>query len=328
MIIRQYQLIKHRKAPAITDLSDENFFTVGEKAFFRNQIVEQIIFPPKMTNIKGQAMAKCANLQTVSLNSQGRVGISTAAMADCHRLEQVENMETVTAIGDRAFLNCFLLKNMEFGASLQRIGEGAFENCRSITEIHLPDGVKSIGKYAFSGCRGLQKATVGAGCTVIAKGTFRNCASLSEVNLPDQVVEIQSDAFRNCATLMQFRLPNGVKKLGNRAFLGCRTLKNLTTGANCRKIGAFAFDQNPMLEEVHLSNAVKHLGFGAFGLKKREKKIRICVNNEYMLRKIRRQLLFCGSYRCAEAVMVGKTIAERKRERHRSTLEQTAAHIS
>ena len=63
-------------------------------------------------------------------------------------------------------------------------------------------------------------------------------------------------------------------------------------------------------------------------LKGGEKKIMICVNNEYMLRKIRRQLRFCGSFRCAEAVMIGKTIAERKRERHRSSLEQTAAHIS
>ena len=85
------------------------------------------------------------------LNSEGRIGISTAAMANCHRLQRVENSQTITSIGKKAFQNCFHLENVEFGASLQKIGEAAFENCHSITEISLPDSVKILEKIRVFG---------------------------------------------------------------------------------------------------------------------------------------------------------------------------------
>ena len=159
MIIRSYQLIKHRKAPAFTDLSGEEFFTVVKKAFYRNQTVEQVIFPQKVTAIKAQALGNCPNLNTVTLKSQGRIGISTAAMANCPRLEQIENSETVTVIGKNAFQNCFRLKKIALGPALQRIGEGAFRNCRTLTEICLLDGLKNLEKTAFLGCNQLKKVT-------------------------------------------------------------------------------------------------------------------------------------------------------------------------
>ncbi len=47
-----------------------------------------------------------------------------------------------------------------------------------------------------------------------------------------------------------------------------------------------------------------------------------------MLRRIRRQLFFCGRAGCAEVSMDGLTIEERKRERRRTTLEKKPEHIS
>ena len=51
------------------------------------------------------------------------------------------------------------------------------------------------------------------------------------------------------------------------------------------------------------------------------------VDNEYMCRRLRLRLFLCGSVGRVQVVQIGKTIDERKRERRRSTIEQTPVHL-
>ena len=51
------------------------------------------------------------------------------------------------------------------------------------------------------------------------------------------------------------------------------------------------------------------------------------VETEYMLRRMKIQLILCGSIGRVELIRDGKSIEERKRERRRSTLEQTPVHL-
>ena len=100
-------------------------------------------------------------------------------------------------------------------------------------------------------------------------------------------------------------------------------------GLGTARIGAFAFADTPRLREVEIPRTVTRLGFGAFGLGARpdDEKIVLRVENEYMRRRMKRLLLLCGSNRCARVELVGKSIEERKRERHRTELDQKPAHL-
>jgi hypothetical protein len=93
-------------------------------------------------------------------------------------------------------------------------------------------------------------------------------------------------------------------------------------------VGAFALANNENLESVTVPHSLSKLGFGAFGLGRREKKTVIYVDNEYMCRRMKRLLFWCGSAGRAIVCMQGKTIEERKRERRRTSLDQKAEHIS
>lgn len=93
-------------------------------------------------------------------------------------------------------------------------------------------------------------------------------------------------------------------------------------------IGASAFRDCPRLGEVYLPHSVKRIGFAAFGLGRAEEKTRIYVEQEYMVRRMKRMLFFCGSYGRVEVMQIGKTIEERKRERRRTTLEKTVVRLT
>ena len=98
------------------------------------------------------------------------------------------------------------------------------------------------------------------------------------------------------------------------------------------RIGRGAFRDTPSLTDVYLPHSVKRMGFGAFGFGRlkgtKREKVKLHVDTEYMLRRAKRLLFFCGSYGRVEVILDGKTIEERKRERRRSTLEKTPAHLT
>ena len=54
----------------------------------------------------------------------------------------------------------------------------------------------------------------------------------------------------------------------------------------------------------------------------------VVIEFEYMVRRMKRMLLLCGSYGRVEVLQSGRTIEERKRERRRSTLEKTVVRLT
>lgn len=328
MVIKKYQLLKYKHPTETVDLTDAPCIAIGKKAFFKKNKPEEVIFPTQISAVKAYAFAKCGHLKNVVIPEDTRIGLSTSSFFNCQRLQNLQNSEGITVIGNTVFKNCYALEQIHLGSELRRIGEYAFQNCHSLKEIALTSEIQLIGRYAFSGCWSLEKVVLEEGFTSISEGMFQNCIALKEVEIPSTVSKISAYAYQNCSALEQIFIPCNVKSIDKGAFSGCSRLKSANIELGCTKIGAYAFANNRELEDIVLPHSVKHLGFGAFGFRKREKKIQICVDNEYMLRRIRRKLFWCGSFLGAEAVMIGKNIEERKRERRRKTLEQNAVHIS
>ena len=162
---------------------------------------------------------------------------------------------------------------------------------------------------------------------MLAPEQFRGCISLSDVQLSTQINCLPTGVFRDCSALRRFTVPSSIERIGRAAFAGCVRLESVLLEHGVVRIGCGAFAGCRDLGEVTLPNSVKRLGFGAFGLGVRREKILLRVENEYMVRRIRRAAFLCGSLGCVRVVQVGKTLEERKRERRRTRVEQEPAHL-
>ena len=325
--IKRWQLIRLRCKDATVDLSALDALTVGRRAFSRKKQLQSVTLPTELSAIKTEAFLKCRSLTDVTLGKQNTVGISEKAFFACTALREVRNSEMIFSIGKRAFAQCSALETITLGRELKRIGEHAFWGCCALTELVIPSCAEEIGEGAFAHCSALRQATAEEGLTILAPHMFSGCTSLFDVTLPESLSALPHGIFRNCSALQEVRIPVGIKRIEKKAFKGCKLLSRVEIELGCERIVAHAFAGCPSLTEVTLPRTVKRLGFGAFGLGKRKEKTVLYVENEYMLRRMKRLLLLCGSWQCTRAVLVGKTVAERKRERRRTTLEQEPTHL-
>ena len=329
--IKNWQLLKARDAEGRVVLPTGEFVAVGKRAFVgkHNRYLEALTLPDGVSVIKAEALSKCSNLQTVILPSNNTIGLSQGVFAGCTRLREVANSESVNSIGALAFSGCTALQKIELGNALSRIGEGAFAECRSLTSIVLPSSLREIGDGAFEGCRELAFYTVPDTLSALSAEMFLDCVSLREIVIPAAVTVIPEGTFFGCVSLREVKIPANVQEIEAYAFANCRKLHTVNMELGVTRIGAHAFDNTPALREVFVPHSLKKLGHGAFGTGKRKdgEKITVCVENEYMVRRMKKLLFWCGSAKCTTVKLIGKTVEERKRECRRESLDEKGAHL-
>ena len=329
--IKNWQLLKARGVEGRLILPAGDFVAIGKRAFVgkQNRYMESVVFSEGVSVIKAEAFSGCENLRTVLLSANGNIGLSQGVFADCESLHEVANSENIQSIGANAFVNCKALWRIDFGKHLQRIGDGAFSNCHSLTSVALPMSLREIGEGAFAGCKNLAFYTAPDSLSALSKGIFRDCVSLRETVIPAAVSVIPESAFEGCISLREVNIPANVLQIEARAFQNCRKLHTVKMELGIKEIGAHAFDNIPALREVFVPHSLKKLGVGAFGTKKRKdgEKITVCVENEYMVRRMKRLLFWSGSAGCTTVKLIGKSIEERKRDRRRANVEAKGTHL-
>lgn len=326
--IKKWQLVRAKQSATELDLTGKEFLTVGKRAF-RGGTMESVILPQGVSAIKAEAFIGCKQFKRVILPDENSIGLSYAVFRGCECLQAVENADRISSIGEKAFAGCSALETITLGKNLRRIGEDAFRGCEVLHGIDLSASVAMFGKGAFRDCKALKTVKINDRTKTLAIDLFRGCDSLQEIELPPMISALPNGVFRDCTSLLAIQLPASVRTIGKRAFAGCTQLKSLTMELGVEKIGAHAFADALHLREVFVPHTLKKLGFGAFGLGKRAdgEKISILVNNEYMEKRMKRLLSRCGSSGCAEVVVVGKSIEERKRERRRTSLDAAPTHL-
>ena len=329
--MKNWQLLRARGAEGKVILSAGEFVAIGKRAFWgkHNRYIESVTLPTGVSVIKAEAFAECENLRTVILPTGGSIGLSQGVFAGCTRLREVANSEHINSIGALAFSHCSALQHIEFGKDLHRIGEGAFANCSSLTSVALPSSLREIGDGAFVDCRELAFYTAPDSLSALSEEMFLDCVSLREAVIPAAVTVIPYRAFSGCLSLRELTIPVNVQVIEGGAFENCRSLHTVKMELGVTQIGAHAFDNTPALREVFVPHSLKKLGSGAFGTGKRKdgEKITVCVENEYMVRRMKRLLALCGSAKCTTVKLIGKSIEERKRERRRESLDEKGAHL-
>ena len=132
---------------------------------------------------------------------------------------------------------------------------------------------------------------------------------------------------QNCSALEEISLHGEIKSVGRRAFYGCSRLERVTMELGVVSIGAGAFADTPRLREVTVPHSLKKLGWGAFGLGRSKEKITLYVDNEYMLRRMKSKLFWCGSAGRVQVILQGMTLEERKKARRRKDLNGEPVHL-
>lgn len=325
--IKKWQLLRYRSTAIDADLTAADFVTVGKRAFGKST-VETLVLPAATSALKAEAFYRCRRLKTVTLPQANNIGLSCGVFRGCDRLHEIENSEMLSAIGESAFEDCVMLRDVHFGRDLHRVGENAFRGCRSLRSVELPFGIEQIGKGAFRDCTELETIQADS-LQVSAKELFRGCISLTEAPVPSAWTALPDGVYRECSALREVNIPQTIQSIGAHAFDGCTRLQSLTLALGVERIGAYAFANLPSLAEVLIPHSVKKLGYGAFGTGRRptEERIRLLVENDYMARRLKRMLFWCGSSGCATVSVIGKTIEERKRERRRKSLDSEPVHL-
>ena len=106
-------------------------FTVGSRAFFKNETVKKVSISAPIYNIGASCFNGCRALEKVDLPDTLKV-IEPSAFRGCRRLAEVVIPEGVIEIGENAFRGCKGLRRVVVPSSVGRIGDGAFWGCRKI----------------------------------------------------------------------------------------------------------------------------------------------------------------------------------------------------
>lgn len=326
--IRKWQLLRW-KGRELADLQNAELVAVGKRAFARQARLEEVLMPPTLSAVKTAAFRGCAHLHRVTLARENAVGLAAEAFRDCAYLREIEGSEMLSVIGNYAFTGCRNLRELRLGRDLRRIGQLAFADCVSLEALTIPSCVEQLGDGCFSGCTELREITLEEGLTGLGAGMFRGAIALRQAPVfPESVREIPKDCFRDCSAIEVLELPGSLRRVGSGAFRGCSRLRQVSLSLGTAEVCTRAFAGWRDLESVALPHSIKKIGFGAFGLGWSRNKIRILADNEYMQKRLRTLLWRCGSIGRVTVVFEGKTLAERKRERHKRSLHDEPTHIS
>ena len=191
------------------------------------------------------------------------------AFAGCDNLTDVVLSDAITTIGEFAFRDCTSLESVQMPKSLVTIGKEAFYGCEALNNVKLYEKLQSIGTDAFTGCSMLfdvynaSKLTLVAGSHDYGNVARRAVKVHTKMDEASSVVEIISG-------LGEFRRSGGawlLVKGANAEALKFDTFKKDDTTVDTYRIaeGAFYFlDENPIVKEIVISNAVKQIQENAF----------------------------------------------------------------
>lgn len=232
---------------AVTALSSD--------AFYGNKTVTALSLPASITSISSFAVASCAKLTTLTVDSANPV----------YRAEN----------------NCLLKGEVLVSACLgsdlaatpfTEVGDYALYGL-AISQITLPDTVKTIGKYAFAFC-GAVTVTLPEGVEECKEGAFYFCQKLKSLALPASLKTFANDAFAFMTALESVSVAEGspyytaksnclIRLSDKTLVLGCAK-STIPSDGSVTKIGTAAFAGAVTLKSIYIPEPITEIGKNAF----------------------------------------------------------------
>ena len=211
---------------------------LGEKLFYENQVLEEVILPKNLKQIGGFTFSQCTNLKQIKLpeglQTIGEYAFFESGITELTIPSTVEaldgailyNMQVELAEGNKTFTmeDGILYKN---GTQL-----AAFPNSRK-GKFAIPPGIDSIGDHAFAHSSVTEVAIL-KDIRVVGRGAFEHSAALVDVRFDEGAEELEESCFDGCTLLVTVNIPRSVKKIGYHAFYDCDRLLNVTVSKDCQ----------------------------------------------------------------------------------------------
>ena len=206
--------------------------TILQNAFYQNSIIESVVIPDTVTEIRIGAFQECKLLSSVVL-PKNLTKIEPYTFAECIKLSSINLPENLTKLGSSCFLGCKSLKYIKIPKSVdewegntfldsgietidieegvEMIGNGAFSITR-IKQITLPKSIKTIGVSAFCNCYDLESVVLNEGLVTIGRGAFSGKSKLTEIVIPKTVENVWDHSFDKCPTLKKIKFEGNAPK--------------------------------------------------------------------------------------------------------------------
>lgn len=233
-----------------------------------NPVIEEVVIPKGVEDIKKYAFYNCPNLKKVTINSDVKFVREYCFYGDA-KLEQI-NLDSVLTIGERAFYGCRALESVDI-TKAYAIGKSAFENCVKLKGTPTAadpsvigpldlTALRNTGDSTFRGCEALNEVKL-TEFTKLSKQMFAESGLVSldlyeKINVPDfcfarcenleyvilhnDLYSIGTGAFCSNPKLVSVALPN-VTKLGDQVFYDCAALEELTLPDCAVTLGNYLF---------------------------------------------------------------------------------------
>ena len=212
--------------------------TIGEMAFFEDNILENVTFRDKVETIGAGAFAKCV------------------------KLKQIDLPQSLKTIGVGAFMSV-AAETFTVPASVTSIGGAAFAQTTNMTEFIVDDSntafitvegvlftkdMKTLLAYPAASVRDVSY-TVPAGVTIIQEGAFSN-ARVTHITLPSSLTTIYNGAFAFNTNLTELTIPEAVTSIG-RSNISSSTYSlsntNIISGTNVNSLYVLNATKAPVI---------------------------------------------------------------------------------
>jgi len=204
---------------------------IPEEAFYKynkmNQSLVSIKLPNTVTRIGEKAFYKCQVLSSIQLPNS-LISIGNGAMWECNSLKNIEIPNSVEEIEDWAFLDSDL-ETIVIPASVKKFGKNIFAQCTNLKSFEIKAPITLLEEYTFSFCINLKTAIIPSTVTTIGKYAFQSCSKMTSVYIPSSVTTIESHAFDFCLKLETISIPSSVTKIGSYAFYSCESINSVIT---------------------------------------------------------------------------------------------------
>lgn len=270
--------------------------SVGEKAFWHNDKLQEVTVENGVEEIKFAAFYNCCYLRSVKLPSTlQRIGAYAfwkslsltniyipASLTDLNEKAfteggmcayEVSPDNPVYASEDGIMFNKEKTELLHFPTKKQvesysiprrveKIGKFAFES-NQLKEVIFHDKLLSIDNYAFFLCEKLTKVDIPNSVEFIGESAFSRCYNLKEAHLPENLTSISPGLFEYGYVLEKVNFPSTVTSIGKSAFRYCRQMNSLKLPEGLIKIGDEAFNGWNITSLV-IPNSVTTIGSLAF----------------------------------------------------------------
>lgn len=116
-------------------LQNNNITSIGEQAFYKCIVLDNVVLPETLTSIDNLAFYECKSLSNITIPN------------------------SVTLIGFGAFANNSAMTFVNINSSDVTVGDGAFDGCTSLTAATFSSSAITMSNDVFNGCTRLLKLT-------------------------------------------------------------------------------------------------------------------------------------------------------------------------